>query len=143
MAPIIPFLLLTILSYISVSYIRRLALRYEILDKPNERSSHSIPMPREGGLAIVFLFLALSLWAANQVDIYRSMIYIVLSAILALVGWRDDLFSSRYIFLTFLSGLLVYESSHGDQVAPFLIFLGLPLVWILLSIHAAWLPRAQ
>jgi UDP-N-acetylmuramyl pentapeptide phosphotransferase/UDP-N-acetylglucosamine-1-phosphate transferase len=81
MAPIIAFMLLTILSYISVACIRRLALRYEILDKPNERSSHSIPMPRGGGLAIVFLVLAVSLWAANQVDINRSIIYIVLQRV--------------------------------------------------------------
>src|SRR5919109_5598822 len=106
MAPIIAFMLLTILSYISVACIRRLALRYELLDKPNERSSHSIPMPRGGGLAIVFLVLAVSLWAANQVDINRSIIYIVLSAIVARVGWRDDLFSLSPDYRFLVQGLV-------------------------------------
>jgi UDP-GlcNAc:undecaprenyl-phosphate/decaprenyl-phosphate GlcNAc-1-phosphate transferase len=101
MLPIAIFLVLVLLSYMSVSYIRRLALRHQFLDHPNERSSHTIPMPRGGGLAIVFLVLATSLWAANQIGLHRSVLYIVLGAILAMVGWRDDLFSlsPKYRFL--------------------------------------------
>ena len=34
-------------------WMRRVALRRGILDHPNERSSHSEPTPRGGGLAIV------------------------------------------------------------------------------------------
>lgn len=101
MAPIVAFFLLVIISYASVSYIRRLALRHQILDHPTERSSHSIPMPRGGGLAIVILVLGTAVGAAAQTEIQRSMLYIALGAILALVGWRDDLFSltPHYRFL--------------------------------------------
>lgn len=101
MTPIVAFFLLVIISYVSVSYIRRLVLQHQILDHPSERSSHSIPMPRGGGLAIVLLTLGTAVWAANQTEIHRSLLYIVLGAILALVGWRDDLFSlsPRYRFL--------------------------------------------
>jgi UDP-N-acetylmuramyl pentapeptide phosphotransferase/UDP-N-acetylglucosamine-1-phosphate transferase len=113
MAPIIVFFLLTVLSYISVSYIRQLALRHQILDHPNERSSHSIPMPRGGGLAIVFLVLATSLWVANQAEINRSVIYIVLGAILALVGWRDDLFSLSPNYRFLVQGLVAVISIFG------------------------------
>ncbi|HSL41841.1 MAG TPA: glycosyltransferase family 4 protein [Anaerolineales bacterium] len=113
MMPFIIFFALSILSYISVSYIRRLALRYEILDTPNERSSHSIPMPRGGGLAIVFLVLSISVWAANQIEINRSVSYIVLSAILALVGWRDDLFSLSPNYRFLVQGLVATISILG------------------------------
>ena len=89
MAPIVVFFFLTLLSYLAVIYIRRLAVRYQILAHPNERSSHSIPMPHGGGLAIVFLVLGSSVWAADQIQWERSLLYIVLGAILALVGWRD------------------------------------------------------
>jgi UDP-N-acetylmuramyl pentapeptide phosphotransferase/UDP-N-acetylglucosamine-1-phosphate transferase len=58
-------------------------------------------------------------------------------------GYKHGTISFLYILLTFLAALLSYEWSHGDQVAPLLIFLGLPLIWILLSIHAARLSRAQ
>jgi UDP-N-acetylmuramyl pentapeptide phosphotransferase/UDP-N-acetylglucosamine-1-phosphate transferase len=57
-------------------------------------------------------------------------------------GYKHGTISFLYIFLTFLGALLTYEWSHGDQVAPFLIFFGLPLIWILLSIHAARIQRA-
>ena len=50
-------------------------------------------------------------------------------------GYKHGTISALYIFLTALAVLLSYEWSHGDQVAPLLIFLGLPLIWILLS-HA-------
>lgn len=106
MIPIIAFLVLTVLSYISVIYIRHLALHHQILDHPNERSSHVSPMPRGGGLAIVFLVLGLSLWVANQREISRSMTYIILGAILALVGWRDDLFSLSSAYRFAVQGLI-------------------------------------
>ena len=80
------FILLVLLSYVGVSDIRRLALRHQIMDQPKERSSHSIPMPRGGGVAIVILVLVTSLWFANETDLSRSLTYIVLGAILAWVA---------------------------------------------------------
>ena len=106
MLPIIAFILLTLLSYISVFYIRRLALRHQIMDHPKERSSHSLPMPRGGGLAIVVLVLGTSIWAAHQTELDRSLIYILLGAILALVGWRDDLFSLSANYRFVVQGLI-------------------------------------
>jgi UDP-N-acetylmuramyl pentapeptide phosphotransferase/UDP-N-acetylglucosamine-1-phosphate transferase len=87
-----------------------LALRYNILDTPNERSSHSIPMPRGGGLAIVLLVLIASIVFADQAQVNRSLIYIVLGAILALVGWRDDLFSLSANYRFVVQGLVAVIS---------------------------------
>ncbi len=115
MTAIAVFLLLAFLSYISVIYIRRLVLHYNILDNPNERSSHSSPMPLGGGLAIVILVLAASLGVINinPAEWWRSFLYIVLGAILALVGWRDDLFklSANYRFM--VQGLVATISILG------------------------------
>jgi UDP-N-acetylmuramyl pentapeptide phosphotransferase/UDP-N-acetylglucosamine-1-phosphate transferase len=110
MIPIIVFILLTILSYIGVSFIRRLALQHQILDHPKERSSHSFPMPRGGGLAIVLLVLGTSLWSANETEMTRSLIYIALGAILAWVGWRDDLFSLSPNYRFLVQGLIAIIS---------------------------------
>jgi hypothetical protein len=41
-----------------------------------------------------------------------------------------------------VAGLLAFLWSQGDQVAPLLIFFGLPTTWILLSIHATRLQHA-
>lgn len=113
MAPVIAFFLLAVVSYISVIYVRRLALRHQILALPNERSSHSIPMPRGGGLAIVILVLLTSLWVANQVEVNRSLVYISLAAILALVGWRDDLLSLSPNYRFLVQGLVATISILG------------------------------
>jgi UDP-N-acetylmuramyl pentapeptide phosphotransferase/UDP-N-acetylglucosamine-1-phosphate transferase len=113
MAPIPVFLLLAGLSYASVFLIRRLALRHQILDYPKERSSHHIPTPRGGGLAIVLLTLGTCLWFAGEIRLERSLIYIALSAILALVGWRDDLVSLSPNYRFLVQGLVAIISILG------------------------------
>ena len=110
MLQIAVFVLLVILSYVGVSFIRRLVLRHQIMDHPKERSSHSLPMPRGGGLAIVVLVLVTSLWFANETDLRRSLIYIVLGAILAWVGWRDDIYSLSPNFRFLVQGLIAVIS---------------------------------
>src|SRR5919198_4347428 len=88
---ITPFLI--ILSYLGVYFIRRYAEKRELLDHPNERSSHEVPTPRGGGLAIVILVLAISLWSALEAGLNRGLIYIVGGLVIAGLGWRDDLHS--------------------------------------------------
>jgi Fuc2NAc and GlcNAc transferase len=46
-------ILVYVLSYWGVFYIRRWAQQQQILDIPNARSSHTRPTPSGGGLAIV------------------------------------------------------------------------------------------
>jgi len=86
------FIIALVLSYILTASIRRFALQRDIIDIPNERSSHTVPTPRGGGLAIVAAFLlsvviiaALGLLSA---DMARALIGGGL--IIALVGWMDD-----------------------------------------------------
>ena len=93
MTQLIIFTLLAILSYIGVYFIRRYAERRQIIDHPNERSSHSMPTPRGGGLAIVILVLGTGLWFASEAGWSRSLIYIVCAAVIAYLGWRDDVHS--------------------------------------------------
>ena len=45
---LIAFILTLVLTYL----VRKLALKKNIIDNPNERSSHTIPTPRGGGLVI-------------------------------------------------------------------------------------------
>ena len=42
-------------ALIGVEAVRRYSNRQNLLDVPNDRSSHSIPTPRGGGLAIVLV----------------------------------------------------------------------------------------
>jgi Fuc2NAc and GlcNAc transferase len=71
---------------------RRIALHRGILDNPNERSSHSRPTPRGGGLAIVVSsLLAIAAFVArHQVDIALAAALFGGGLLIAMVGFYDD-----------------------------------------------------
>lgn len=113
MLQVVMFCLLAVLSYIGVFYIRRLALQHQIMDHPNEGSSHSIPMPLGGGLVIVILVLAVGAWVANEIDWRRSFIYIVSASIIAWMGWHDDVYSLPAVFRLAIQGIVALISIWG------------------------------
>lgn len=90
MSPTLTFLLLAVLSYLAVWIIRRYAERRQILDHPNERSSHSLPTPRGGGLAIVLLVTGAGFWFVRGAGWSPYLIYLVCGLVIAFLGWRDD-----------------------------------------------------
>ncbi len=72
--------------------LRRYALSRSLMDIPNVRSSHSVPTPRGGGLAIVFSFLvALPILAAYS-SLQWSLAWALLGAGagVAVLGFLDD-----------------------------------------------------
>jgi UDP-N-acetylmuramyl pentapeptide phosphotransferase/UDP-N-acetylglucosamine-1-phosphate transferase len=113
MKPIATFLLLTILSYLGVYLIRRYAEKRQLLDHPNERSSHEAPTPRGGGLAIVLLVVGASVWSALETDLNRGLIYVVGGLIIAWLGWRDDLHSLSPRVRFVVQGIVAAISIYG------------------------------
>jgi UDP-N-acetylmuramyl pentapeptide phosphotransferase/UDP-N-acetylglucosamine-1-phosphate transferase len=89
--PSVAFLTLTILAYLGVDWIRRLALRRHIIDHPNERSSHSVPTPRGGGLGIVVLVIVVIL-AFGFINGFnkQNIVFVISGTVLAFLGWQDD-----------------------------------------------------
>ena len=65
-----------------------------VLDIPNERSSHSAPTPRGGGIAVTSVLLAawLAFWLSGAGDAAAHDFWIVLAAVaaLAVILWFDD-----------------------------------------------------
>ena len=88
---VIIFVLLMLLSYISVWGIRRYSERHQIFDHPSERSSHTVPTPLGGGWAIVILVLITALFSLKDISLIHAIVYIVCAMVLAWVGWRDDI----------------------------------------------------
>jgi len=83
-----------VLSYLGVTGLRRWAEKREILDFPNERSSHTFPTPRGGGIAIVFfvLFGFAIAWLINPTWLlWAFSAYLFGAALIAVVSWLDDL----------------------------------------------------
>lgn len=71
---------------------RRYALKADLLDHPNNRSSHVVPTPRGGGVAFVLVFLVL-LVVVGTWDASLRKLAISLGGgglIVALVGFFDD-----------------------------------------------------
>lgn len=110
---IIIFVFLAILSYLVVYLIRRYAEQRQILDHPNERSSHTVPTPRGGGLAIVLIVLGAGLWSASEAGWNRSLVYLISGAVIAWLGWRDDIHSLSPRLRFAVQGLVAAISIYG------------------------------
>lgn len=84
-------------SLLVTGLIRALSARFRLVDIPNERSSHSLPVPRGGGLAIVLVTLS-GLFAAGyagMVDFRISVGVGGAGAAVGLAGLLDDRFGVR------------------------------------------------
>jgi len=118
------FGLLFVASYMLTWLIRRIALRKKILDIPNERSSHLIPTPRGGGMAIVILwFLGITiLYFSNQLgkDLYLALLS---GIILAIVSFIDDIASLKpglRLIFQFLTAIIAFILMGG--IKPVILF---------------------
>ncbi|HVZ37159.1 MAG TPA: glycosyltransferase family 4 protein [Polyangiaceae bacterium] len=80
------------LSAALTGLVRRRALARGILDLPNTRSSHTIPTPRGGGLAIVVAATIglTTLWVWGVVDSRLALALLGGGAGVALIGYLDD-----------------------------------------------------
>jgi len=67
--------------------------RRDVLDRPNERSSHAVPTPRGGGIAVIGTVLTvwIGLAVTGHVDIAVIPVCVA-AALLAVVCWIDDLY---------------------------------------------------
>lgn len=80
------------LSFFLTAALRRYALSRKMLDVPNGRSSHSIPTPRGGGVAIVLSYLVALIGVFAGGLIAAPLFYALMGAgvLTAVVGFLDD-----------------------------------------------------
>jgi Fuc2NAc and GlcNAc transferase len=107
----IPYILLfpalAVCSFALVIVILKWLQRKQILDIPNQRSSHSAPTPRGGGLAIVIVTLAVVLvYSLVNRSWHDSLVYIPTAIIIAWLGWRDDVVSLSARLRIFVQSLV-------------------------------------
>src|SRR5579862_8748827 len=79
-------------SALLTGLVRKFALARGVLDLPNERSSHSAPTPRGGGLSIVLVATAVEI-ALSRLGILRGELFAALAGggiAVATVGFIDD-----------------------------------------------------
>ena len=99
-------------TWLGVELFRQWSVKREFLDVPNERSSHSSPTPRGGGLVIVLTCLIGYVLIWLVFDVPFSAGYFAGAALVATVSWIDDLVS-----LAFWKRLLAHFVAAGFLVA--------------------------
>ena len=125
----------------------KIAYRHSLLDIPNQRSSHSVPTPRGGGLALLFAFFLGGgcLAVTGRIDIPHALGLSGCGLGIVLAGFWDDLYElsavSRLIvhfccvFLAvffFIPGdALPFFGSHGIASFFSLFFVVSGVVWLL------------
>lgn len=79
-------------AFVLTALIRRYAMARSLMDVPNARSSHSVPTPRGGGVAIVcaFLLALAGLWSVGQVASADVIALGGAGLLVAVVGFIDD-----------------------------------------------------
>jgi Fuc2NAc and GlcNAc transferase len=79
-------------AFLFTGLIRRYALRSNLIDIPNRRSSHTLPTPRGGGMAIVAVF-SIGIGVLSVLDVLnanQARALIGTGAWVAFVGFMDD-----------------------------------------------------
>jgi Fuc2NAc and GlcNAc transferase len=109
-----------LLTYFGVGAFRRWSVQREILDVPNERSSHTVPTPRGGGLVIVSVCLLFYTIYAFFTAREFSFGYFTGAILIAVVSWFDDLksVSSALRFLVHAIGaaLAIYSLGYWRKI---------------------------
>jgi UDP-N-acetylmuramyl pentapeptide phosphotransferase/UDP-N-acetylglucosamine-1-phosphate transferase len=112
---IVIFILVFTTTLSGVEMFRRWSLRRNLLDIPNERSSHQRPTPRGGGLIIVLVSLATYVFYTNSITNNFLWSYFLGAVLIASISWLDDLFSISFIwrFLTHSLAAVIVISDLG------------------------------
>jgi Fuc2NAc and GlcNAc transferase len=122
------------LSFLAVNLIRK-HFRKQFIDIPNDRSSHSIPTPRGGGMGFIVAFAIVLLLGHFCIpQLIPSNAIFVLVALLPLIGIGilDDWCSVSSIvrYLVQLSVSILIVCHYGAFPQPWLMHLGTPGHWI-------------
>ena len=96
MIDIVIFAAVFCVSYLGVGLYRRWSLHQKLLDIPNERSSHSEPIPHGAGLVIVIICLVIYVPMSILVSGTFSWGYFTGALLIALVSYLDDLRPIRF-----------------------------------------------
>ena len=114
MKELIAFFVLTALAYLGVEIVRNWLMKRRVIDLPNERSSHSVPTPRGGGLVIVMITLTVALVSMFLSQSWKEgLVFVIVGCAVAWIGWQDDLKSLSPKVRFLLQGLAALATILG------------------------------
>ncbi len=111
------------LSFFLTFLFRLIALKKQALDFPNERSSHNVPTPRVGGLAIVLTWYIGLIGFFYYGLISTNLFYALMcGALLAVVSFIDDLIDIKPIIRLFVHFVVVISAFvFLNGIRPFIL----------------------
>lgn len=128
-------------AWIIAEQVRRHAGKLQLLQSPNERSSHVVPTPSGGGVGIAMVGTAAGLLSTQHIDTYLGWA-IGASALAAVIGLLDDRFdlSSRLrIVMHFAIVAAILQVLPSDSlIAISLGKLPYPAIYLALLIAGVW-----
>jgi Fuc2NAc and GlcNAc transferase len=121
------FIFIFILSVLLTALLRLYALKKNVIDIPNERSSHVEPTPRGGGLSIVISFIiALSLCTGFEIISFDIGIPLLISSsLVAIIGFFDDhghIDAKWRLSIHLLAAFLIVYTLNGLPLLDFFSF---------------------
>jgi Fuc2NAc and GlcNAc transferase len=89
-------LVVLLVSFVGTWLVRLFAIHRSIMDIPNDRSSHTVPTPRGGGLAVAIAWFIGLVYFFLEGQIEKNLFYALLSGLpLTLIGFADDIFNLK------------------------------------------------
>jgi|ERR1035437_1476481 Fuc2NAc and GlcNAc transferase len=141
MIDFLPYVIIFSLSFILTMAIRKWAIQKSILDFPNERSSHTLPTPRGGGIAIVIVWFGglTFFFLTKKVD--EKLFFALISGFpLAITGFFDDMVglkpSIRFIIQLTCAILALYFLGELHSIQFFTKSFSIPILSYLLALVA-------
>lgn len=120
MKEIIAFVIIFLIAYFGVGLFIRWSLSRKLFDIPNERSSHTNPVPRGAGLVIAIISLLAYIIYCSFIGQPILWAYVAGAAMIAAISWLDDVYTVSFIwrFLVHsLAALLVlYEAGYWQNI---------------------------
>jgi UDP-N-acetylmuramyl pentapeptide phosphotransferase/UDP-N-acetylglucosamine-1-phosphate transferase len=142
---LIAFIGIATSSFILVRLLKQWAQKHQLLDIPNERSSHQTPTPRGGGLVIATLTLTFWLiYGITQTSSPLSVlvVYALASSLIACTGWLDDIrtlsarvrfaaqFGAGFLIIIFIGDWQEIDAPFMGQVHLGIIGIATAVLWI-------------
>ena len=124
------FALTCFFSFVLTGALRRLLLKWDVFDHPNERSSHKIPTPRGGGFAVMVVILGA--WALSPLFINAAppidLLVVGVVAGITIIFWFEDVkgvsLMARLLLQAIATMFLLLHMGAGFSASSFLVFQG-------------------
>jgi Fuc2NAc and GlcNAc transferase len=133
------YIVLFLISFTITYLIKNYAIKKSLVAEVNERSSHSVPTPHGGGIAVAITWFAglIYLYINNQIE--SSLFFaLILGVVIAMVGLMDDIIElkpkTRMIVFTFIGVAGLYIIGGLDVITFGIFNIANPIITSLFSL---------